>query len=87
DDYWPRRDLMAAEPEWTDTIRRYKEDLHSLEKIVADESQDLEATVPTSEEHTILREIITVASHTHYHLGEFAILRQVMDTWGPGHSE
>lgn len=86
DDYWPRRDLKAGEEEWNDTIRRYKEDLKSLETIVADESQDLESTVPTSNEHTILREIVTVASHTHYHLGEFAILRQVMGTWGVGHA-
>lgn len=85
DDFWPRPDLDAGEEEWNDTIRRYNADLKSLETIVADESQDLDATVPTSNEHTILREIITVASHTHYHLGEFAILRQVMGTWGPGH--
>lgn len=83
--YWPRRDLDAGEEEWNDTIRRYREDRASLEKIVADETQDLDATVPTNEEHSILREIITVASHTHYHLGEFAILRQVMGTWGPDH--
>lgn len=85
DQYWPRQDLKAGEEEWNDTIRRYKDDLASLEKIVADETQDLDATVPTSDEHTILREIITVASHTHHHLGEFAILRQVMGTWGPEH--
>lgn len=84
DDLWPRRDLKAGEEEWNETIRRFKEDRHSLEAIVADESQDLESTVPTNDQHTILREIITTASHTHYHIGEFAILRQVMDTWGTG---
>lgn len=85
DDFWPQPGLKAAEPEWNETIQRIRDDRDSLAKIVADESQDLEETVPTNEAHTILRQIITIASHTHYHLGEFAILRQVMGTWGPSH--
>jgi hypothetical protein len=33
---------------------------------------------------TILREILLVADHNAYHIGEFAILRQVMQTWPMG---
>jgi hypothetical protein len=28
-----------------------------------------------------LREILLVADHNAYHIGEFAVLRQVMGTW------
>jgi hypothetical protein len=31
--------------------------------------------------YTILREILLVGDHNAYHIGEFAILRQVMGTW------
>lgn len=83
DDSWPRPGTTADENAWNETIRQFHEDLASLINIVSDESQNLEATVPSNDQHTILREIITVASHNHYHIGEFAILRQVMGTWGP----
>lgn len=86
DDLWPKPNATADESTWNATIQSIRDDLKSLEKIVADESQDLESTVPTNERHTLLREIITVASHTHYHIGEFAILRQVMGTWGQDHN-
>lgn len=86
DDLWPAPDATADEAAWNTTIQGIQDDLRSLEKIVEDESQELEVSVPTNPRHTILREIITVAAHTHYHTGEFSILRQVMDTWGPEHA-
>lgn len=85
DDYWPAKDATTGDAGWNATVEAFRSDLNTLRAIVADDSQDLNATVPTSDEHTILREIVTVASHNHYHIGEFAILRQVMGTWGPDH--
>jgi hypothetical protein len=40
-------------------------------------------TVPLAHapNYTILREILVVADHNAYHIGEFAILRQVMQAW------
>lgn len=84
-DYWPAEDATADEGDWNTTVEEFRSDLNALRAIVADESQDLNATVPSNDEHTILREIITIASHNHYHLGEFAILRQVMGAWPPDH--
>ena len=86
DEFWPSPDATADEATWNATIQGIQDDLRSLEKIVGDESQDLEIAVPTNPRHTILREVITVAAHTHYHIGEFAILRQVMGTWAGEHS-
>lgn len=34
---------------------------------------------------TIAREMLVVADHNAYHIGELAIMRQVMDTWGANH--
>ena len=36
--------------------------------------------------HTPCRGIGIIGNHNSYHLGEFASLRQVMGSWGPGHS-
>ena len=37
--------------------------------------------------HTILREVRVVGAHNAYHIGEFAILREVMGTWPAGRQE
>ena len=50
-----------------------------------DPATDLTAPLPAGDKYTILREILVVADHTAYHVGEFGILRQVMGTWPPGH--
>jgi hypothetical protein len=52
---------------------------------VADEATDLFAAVPSSPDHTVLREALIVADHNAYHIGEMGSLRQVADAWGSGH--
>jgi hypothetical protein len=48
---------------------------------VADPSTDLTAPMPHTPGHTVLREAFLVAGHSASHLGEFSILREVMQTW------
>jgi hypothetical protein len=79
--YWPPRDREADAGQWTETIRQFQADLKALQEIVADPATDLYAVMPQGEKYNVLREILTVADHTAYHIGEFAILRQVMGTW------
>ncbi len=56
-------------------------DLQSLEALMRDPGTDLYARIPHGSGQTILREVLLVADHNAYHIGEFAILRQVMQTW------
>ncbi len=79
--YWPDRDQKADASQWAETIRQFREDLQALQEIVADAATDLYAPMPQGEKYNVLREILTVADHTAYHIGEFGILRQVMGTW------
>ena len=84
DEYWPARDAVATPAEFARTIESYQLDRAALRELVADPTVDLLATIPGTPGHTILREIRIVAGHGAYHVGEFAILRQVMGTWPPG---
>jgi hypothetical protein len=59
-------------------------DLAALRAMVTD-GRDLLAVIPGTPGHTLLREVRVVADHNAYHVGEFAILRQVMGTWPPDH--
>ena len=82
DDYWPARDTQATEVEWHQTIAAFQRDLQALVAIVTDPQTDLDAVIPHGSGQTIFREIVLVADHNAYHIGEFAIMRQVMGTWG-----
>ena len=80
-DYWPSRDSTATPEQFARTIEGFRADQAALRAIVADPATDLLATIPNTPGHTILREIRVVGDHNAYHLGEFAVLRQVMGTW------
>ena len=79
--YRPRASRRADEARWKSTIRGFREDLIALEEIVRDETIDLFGPIPHARGYTVFREILLAADHNAYHIGEFALLRQVMDLW------
>ncbi len=79
--YWPAQDVKADNAAWQRTCAAFQSDLAALEHIVTDPSTDLYTPLPHGAGQTIFREILVVADHNSYHIGEFAILRQVMGTW------
>jgi len=79
--HWPAPTARADSQAWVATIAAFQADMQALQELVADPSTDLYAPLPHAAGYTILREILLVADHNAYHIGEFAILRQVMQTW------
>ncbi len=79
--YWPATDAVATPEQFAGTIESFLADRVALREIVGDRSVDLLAPMPHTPGHSIAREIRIVADHNAYHVGEFAILRQVMGTW------
>jgi hypothetical protein len=82
DEYWPPREAQADQAAWDKTIRAFLRDLAAIEAIVKDPQTDLFAPIPHGYDgHTILREVMLVADHNAYHIGELGILRQVLGAW------
>ncbi len=81
-DYWPPQDQQATPADWERTIQSFQVDMRALQEIVKDPKTDLYARIPHGTGQTIFREMLLVADHNAYHIGEFAIMRQVMGTWG-----
>ncbi len=81
DGYWPRPEAEVDELGWHKTLTNFWADLEALQDLVGDPETDLYAPLPHAVSYNIFREILVVADHNAYHLGEFAILRQVMGTW------
>ncbi len=82
--YWPPPDARADRSDWEETQDRFRADLKVLADIVTDPATDLHGDLPHAPGYNILREILVVSDHNAYHIGEFAILRQVMGTWKEG---
>ena len=82
EDYWSPSDSIADAADWQTTIHAFLADRASLVAIVQDPARDLSAQIPHGEAgHSILREILIVAAHNSYHIGEFGILRGTMGLW------
>ena len=63
-------------------------DLADLRALANDPGRDLTSLArhaAGNEAHTLLRQLLVVAQHNAYHIGEFAILRQVMGLWPETH--
>jgi len=75
---------VATPDQFIDTIAAFLSDRAALRNIVADPAIDLYAVIPGTPGHTILREVRVVGDHNAYHVGEFAVLRQIMSTWPTG---
>ena len=86
DAYWPAADATATREIFDATVRDFLADRAALRALVSDPSRDLFAVISGSPGHTLVREIRIDADHNAYHVGEFAILRQVMGTWPGGHA-
>jgi len=85
--YWPSRDAVATPEQFAETIDAFERDRSAIRDIVADPATDLLAVIPGTPGHTILREVRVVGDHNAYHVGEFAVLRQIMSTWPLGREQ
>lgn len=79
--YRPKPDETTDRHGWQESCESFMADLKELQDMVRDEEVDLLAPLPHAPHYNIFREILTVADHNAYHIGELAIMRQVMDLW------
>ncbi len=77
-DYWPAVDEKADELAWQATLNGILLDRADLELMIQDESIDLLAELPYAPGYTYLRELLLVADHNAYHIGEFSIVRGIL---------
>jgi len=82
--YRPDPEEKADKKRWQESVDGFLADLDALKALVGDPATDFTAPLPHAPSYNIFREIVLVADHNAYHIGEFAILRQVMNIWPPG---
>jgi uncharacterized damage-inducible protein DinB len=84
DDYWPDAAAPPSADAWDEGLAQVREDREALCDLARDETVDLYDTVPSSDEHTFLRELLLVADHDAYHVGQIVAVRRQLGCWPPG---
>ncbi|MEP6945259.1 MAG: DinB family protein [Acidobacteriota bacterium] len=67
---------------WQNSCDEIISGLHKLRELVANESADLLAPLPNGAGHTLFREILVIADHNSYHLGQIMLIRRMIEADG-----
>lgn len=81
DDYWPASAAPRSATAWTKAAAAYRRDRKTLQRLAANTKIDLLATIPHGTGQTYLREILLVADHASYHIGQIVALRRQLGIW------
>ena len=84
DDYWPKNPAPPATNAWQTSVEQFRRDRSALQQLASDPDIDLEARIPHGKGQTYLRELLLVADHTAYHLGELIVVRRLLGAWPKG---
>ena len=80
DDYWPAAEPTSGQA-WDEAIAAYHTDLEMLKAMATDPGVDLFARIPHGSGQTYLRELVLVADHAAYHVGQIVLVRRLLDIW------
>jgi hypothetical protein len=83
DDYWPRSRTPPSDAAWKKSIAQYRRDRRALQRLAADPAIDLMSAIPHGSGQTYLRELVLVADHAAYHIGQLILVRQLLGIWKP----
>jgi len=79
---WDFPKAPEDESDWEAAVASLAEGLRSIEALVADEGYDLERRFG-KRQRTRLSEVLMIAGHNSYHLGQIVLLRMQLGAWPP----
>lgn len=79
--YWPLAAARVTDEEWSRSIARLFADLDEVVAIARSPNVDLTAPIPHGEGRTYLRQILLVADHNAYHVGQIVVVRRLLGDW------
>ena len=78
--YWPS-DATPDDAAWEASRRAFQADLDEVCALVRDRARDLTARLPQGQGRTYLRQVLLVADHNAYHLGQIVQARKLLGAW------
>jgi DinB superfamily len=79
DDYWPKTEAPPDDKAWDKSVKQIHADLKAISGLVSDPENDLVTPLAHGDGQTLLREVLLVADHNAYHLGQLILLRRILE--------
>ena len=80
-DYWPASPAPPSPEAWDESLAAVRRDREELQRLAGDPELDLFAAIPHGTGQTYLRELLLVADHTAYHVGQLVLTRRLLGLW------
>ncbi len=81
-DYWPETAAPPTAKAWQESIEAFLADRDAMKRLALDATVDLFGLIPHGSGQTLLRELLLLADHNAYHLGELVVVRRCLGIWG-----
>jgi len=78
-EYWPASAAPPAAKAWDESVAGFRDDREAMKRIALD--FDLFAAIPHGTGQTYLREVVLLADHNAYTLGQLVVLRRLLGIW------
>ena len=79
--YWPAAEASPSAAAWSASVEKFRQDLKAMQDLVKDPKTDLFAKIPWGDGQTVLREVLLLADHNAYHLGQMLDVRRLLGAW------
>jgi uncharacterized damage-inducible protein DinB len=79
--YWPESAAPSSPGRWAKAIAAVRADRQALKTLATDQDINLFARIPHGSGQTYLRELVLVADHTAYHVGQVVAVRRALGIW------
>jgi DinB superfamily len=79
--YWPAGDAPPHAGAWDRSVAAFRADLQAILDLVSNRDTDLFKPISHGQGQTILREVLLVADHNAYHLGQLVTVRRLLGAW------
>ena len=81
EEYWPLSVAPPADTDWRESVASFRRDREELKKLAMNPRIDLFARIPHGSGQTYLRELVLVADHNAYHIGQIVTARRALGNW------
>ena len=81
DEYWPGAAGPPSPQAWEESVAACRRDLAALKRLANDPQIDVTGPLPYAPKHTYLRELLLVADHNAYHIGQMIQVRRLLGIW------
>lgn len=79
--YWPDSEAPPSNEAWQKSVQQFHDDLEQMKDLLKKASEEaLYKKIPHGDGQTLLREVLIVADHNSYHLGQLMYLRKALES-------